>query len=109
MNHVFIFQSKEHINNQAINETSAKLVKAGSLLLGMYDTAALKSSITTVDASCNQAIAFSLLSEKKCNSLYVYMAVQLVRGVYRIVHKKLERECERKACKYKEFERFSGG
>lgn len=32
-----------------------------------------------------------------------------VRGVYRIVHKKLERECERKACKYKEFERFSGG
>ena len=23
-----------------------------------------------------------------------------------IVHKKLERECERKACKYKEFERF---
>lgn len=77
LNHVFIFQSKEHINNQAINETSAKLVKAGSLLLGMYDTAALKSSITTVDASCNQAIAFSLLSEKKCNSLYVYMAVQL--------------------------------
>ena len=33
----------------------------------------------------------------------------LLRGVYRIVHKKLERECERKACKYKEFERFSGG
>ena len=32
-----------------------------------------------------------------------------IRGVYRIVHKKLERECERKACKYKEFERFSGG
>lgn len=45
-----------------------------------------------------------------------YMCVRLcgvyvrgVRGVYRIVHKKLERECERKACKYKEFERFSGG
>lgn len=31
-----------------------------------------------------------------------------VRGVYRIVHKKLERKCERKACKYKEFERFEG-
>ena len=31
-----------------------------------------------------------------------------VRGVYRIVHKKLERECERKACKYKDFERFRG-
>ena len=32
----------------------------------------------------------------------------VVRGVYRIVHKKLERKCERKACKYKEFERFEG-
>ena len=31
-----------------------------------------------------------------------------IRGVYRIVHKKLERKCERKACKYKEFERFEG-
>ncbi len=31
-----------------------------------------------------------------------------LRGVYRIVHKKLERKCERKACKYKEFERFEG-
>ena len=29
-----------------------------------------------------------------------------IRGGYQIVHKKLERECERKACKYKEFERF---
>lgn len=32
----------------------------------------------------------------------------VLRGVYRIVHKKLERKCERKACKYKEFERFEG-
>lgn len=33
---------------------------------------------------------------------------EIIRGVYRIVHKKLERKCERKACKYKEFERFEG-
>lgn len=38
-----------------------------------------------------------------------YILLGILRGVYRIVHKKLERECERKACKYKEFERFSGG
>lgn len=37
------------------------------------------------------------------------LTIEDLRGVYRIVHKKLERECERKACKYKEFERFSGG
>lgn len=82
LNGVYIVQSKENINNLAINETSAKLVKAGSLLLGMYDTAALKSSITLVDASCNQAIAFSLLSENKCNSLYVYMAIQLGKKMH---------------------------
>lgn len=82
LNDVHIFQSKENINSRAIRETSAKLVKAGSLLLGMYDTAALKSSITRVDASCNQAIAFSLLSENKCNSLYVYMAIQLGKRMH---------------------------
>ncbi len=82
LNDVHISQSKENINSQAIKETSAKLVKAGSLLLGMYDTAALKSSITLVDASCNQAIAFSLLSENKCNSLYVYMAIQLGKRMH---------------------------
>ncbi|MBS1446285.1 MAG: hypothetical protein HP000_08385 [Odoribacter sp.] len=82
LNDVYIFQSKENINSRAIRETSAKLVKAGSLLLGMYDTAALKSSITRVDASCNQAIAFSLLSENKCNSLYVYMAIQLGKRMH---------------------------
>ena len=37
--------------------------------------------------------------------IYKYLHL---RGVYRIVHKKLERKCERKACKYKEFERFEG-
>ena len=36
------------------------------------------------------------------------MSWKNLRGVYRIVHKKLERKCERKACKYKEFERFEG-
>ena len=82
LNDVHISQSKENINNRAIRETSAKLVKAGSLLLGMYDTAALKSSITLVDASCNQAIAFSLLSENKCNRLYVYMAIQLGKRMH---------------------------
>ena len=41
----------------------------------------------------------------------IYMSniiLMFLRGVYRIVHKKLERKCERKACKYKEFERFEG-
>ena len=37
-----------------------------------------------------------------------YFIITDLRGVYRIVHKKLERKCERKACKYKEFERFEG-
>ena len=45
---------------------------------------------------------------KEIHGKEYYFFTADVRGVYRIVHKKLERKCERKACKYKEFERFEG-
>src|SRR5258706_9801089 len=82
LNDVFISESKEFITNKAILETSAKVVKKNSLLIGMYDTAALKSSITLVDCSCNQAVAFANFDEKKSNALFVYFAVQLSKDYY---------------------------
>lgn len=82
LNEIYISKSKEKITGAALMKTSAKRIEAGSILLGMYDTAALKSSITTIDASCNQAVAFAKLDEKRCNSLYVYYAVQLSKDFY---------------------------
>lgn len=83
LNQLYINNSVEYITHNAIQETSAKLVEEGSLLLGMYDTAALKSSINEVPCSCNQAIAFSKLDEKKVETVYVYHLLQLGRDHYR--------------------------
>ncbi|MGE0568568.1 MAG: restriction endonuclease subunit S [Bacteroidia bacterium] len=82
LNDLYISSSKEKVSNEAILKTSAKLIKKHSLLIGMYDTAALKSSITTIDASSNQAIAFAKLDEDKCNVMFIYFAVQLSKDYY---------------------------
>lgn len=82
LNDIFISSSKEKISEEAVLKTSTKLIKKDSLLIGMYDTAALKSSVTTIDASSNQAIAFAKLNEEVCDVLFVYFAVQLSKDYY---------------------------
>lgn len=82
LNDVYTKESDENISALAIKETSAKLVKEGSLLIGMYDTAALKSSIARTQSSCNQAIAFAELNKEICDSLFVYYTIQLAKEYY---------------------------
>jgi type I restriction enzyme, S subunit len=79
LNSMYILASEECISETAILETSAKRVPAGSLLLGMYDTAALKSSISTVESSCNQAIAFASIEPNQAEVVYVYYAIAIGR------------------------------
>jgi type I restriction enzyme S subunit len=80
---MYISESAERITESAIQETSAKPVPAGSLMLGMYDTAALKAAFAAVDSSCNQAIAFSLLRRELCNPVFVYLAIIIGREHFR--------------------------
>ena len=47
LEHKYIDDSSEKITEKAIECSSAKIIEKGSLLLGMYDTAGLKSSINT--------------------------------------------------------------
>lgn len=82
LNDIYISKSHETISNLALEKSTAKRIERYSLLLGMYDTAALKSSINLNEASCNQAIAFAKLNEEICNVLYVYFAVQLSKKYY---------------------------
>ena len=83
LNELYISDSKEHISELALKESSTKLVPKGSLLLGMYDTAALKSTINTRDLACNQAIAFGVLDEKLINIVYAYSIIQIGREHFR--------------------------
>ncbi len=57
MNETFTRASKSFITQQGLKESNAKLFSKGSLLIGRYDTAALKMSILDKNAAFNQAIA----------------------------------------------------
>lgn len=57
LNAMYVSESSERITDLALTKSSAKLFVEGSLLLGMYDTAAFKASILQVRASSNQACA----------------------------------------------------
>lgn len=80
LEHKYIEDSFEKITEKAIECSSAKIIEKGSLLLGMYDTAGLKSSINTKVISCNQAIAFAKLDDKITNTIYVYYVIQNLRS-----------------------------
>lgn len=79
LNNIYISNSNEYITKNAIEESSAKLIAKNSLLLGMYDTAGLKSSINLVECSCNQAIAFAEIDEKYAVTEFVYYTIQIMR------------------------------
>ncbi|PSB40017.1 hypothetical protein C7B69_00565 [filamentous cyanobacterium Phorm 46] len=57
LNETFTKTPKQLITPKGLEESNAKLFPKGSLLIGMYDTAALKMSILDRDAAFNQAIA----------------------------------------------------
>jgi type I restriction enzyme, S subunit len=80
---MYVNKSVECISKDALEQTSAKVIEPESLLLGMYDTAALKSSITIRECSCNQAIAFAKLNSKLCNTIFVYYTIQIARDYYK--------------------------
>lgn len=79
LNNIYVSESKEYITEKAIKESSAKIIPINSLLLGMYDTAGLKSSINKVICSCNQAVAFAQLNEQIVSTEFVYYTIQLMR------------------------------
>ena len=57
LNDLYTSESDRHITEAGLAGSNAKLFPKGSLLIGMYDTAALKMSLLDRDGSFNQAIA----------------------------------------------------
>lgn len=57
LNELYTVAPERHITNEGLKGSNAKLFPQGSLLIGMYDTAALKMSILDRDGAFNQAIA----------------------------------------------------
>lgn len=57
LNKTLTVDPERHISSVGLSSSNAKLFPKGSLLIGMYDTAALKMSILDRDGAFNQAIA----------------------------------------------------
>jgi type I restriction enzyme, S subunit len=57
LNSTYTTDPERRITKAGLNSSNAKLFPKGSLLVGMYDTAALKMSILDRDATFNQAVA----------------------------------------------------
>lgn len=83
LNDVYVNKSSEHISSNALRRSSAKMMAPGTLMVGMYDTAAFKSGISTISSACNQAIAFSKLRSDKVETLYVYYLLQFGKEHYK--------------------------
>ena len=78
LNSLYLNDSIDKISDEAIYETSAKLFTKGSMLVGMYDTAAFKLGILSKDSSANQACA-CITPNSKVNILWLYAALIAIR------------------------------
>ncbi|MEX0772282.1 MAG: restriction endonuclease subunit S [Balneolales bacterium] len=74
LNHLYTEEPKSKITATGLDNSNAKMFPAGSLLIGMYDTAALKMSILDRDAAFNQAISGAKPNED-INLLFVFLAI----------------------------------
>ena len=79
LNGVYLPPSNERITAKAIEESSAKVFKKGSLLVGMYDTAAFKLGILTKAASSNQACANVFPNSTICFVEWLYVNLLLMK------------------------------
>ena len=78
LNTLFLDGSVEKITEEAIEKSAAKLFKAGSMLVGMYDTAAFKMGILKEDSASNQACA-CITPNDEVNIIWLYYELQLMK------------------------------
>lgn len=66
----WIFDSKEHISEDAVSQSSAKVFESGTLLMAMYGATIGRLGILKIDAATNQACC--AISSSKASLLYLF-------------------------------------
>ena len=79
LNDYHLETSIEKITEDAIADSAAKLFPAGSLLVGMYDTAALKMGVLTKPSASNQACACLIPSYDCICVEWLYSAINVMK------------------------------
>jgi type I restriction enzyme S subunit len=78
LNALYTISPKEKITDLGLNGSNAKLFPKGSLLIGMYDTAALKMSILDREGAFNQAIA-GVKPNNNINLIFILHAINYIK------------------------------
>ena len=78
LNEIYTSDPERKITKEGLGNSNAKLFPEGSLLIGMYDTAALKMSILDRDGTFNQAIA-GVKPNEKVDVEFVLHAINAVK------------------------------
>ena len=78
LNYLYTGVSERCITEIGLNNSNAKLFPKGSLLVGMYDTAALKMSIIDRDAAFNQAIA-GIKPNNELDLIFILHAINAIK------------------------------
>lgn len=102
LNSLYLADSIEHISETALQESSAKLFDKGTLLIGMYDTAAFKMGILTENASSNQACA-NLNPKQGYNIVWLYYLFDMMKPIF-LQERQGVRQKNLSLSKIKEFE-----
>ncbi|KYJ85823.1 restriction endonuclease subunit S [Sulfurovum riftiae] len=79
LNQLYTLPAKEKITQVGLENSSAKLFPKGTLLIGMYDTAAMKMSILSNDGSCNQAIVGFKPQEDELNIFFAKYQLEYLK------------------------------
>lgn len=71
-----LLETEEKITNQALEESSAKMIAKGSILIAMYGATVGKTAILGIDATTNQAICSIQPDEKIAESKFVWYCLR---------------------------------
>ena len=81
LNQTYTIESIEKISTEGLDSSNCKIFKKGSLLIGMYDTAAFKMSILSEDATFNQAI-YGISTNDEIHIKYLYLFLLTNKSKY---------------------------
>jgi len=102
LNSLYLPDSVEHISEMALQQSSAKLFNKGTLMIGMYDTAAFKMGILTESSSSNQACA-NLNPKQGYNIVWLYYLFDIMKPIF-LQERQGVRQKNLSLSKIKEFE-----
>lgn len=71
----WVYETEEHITRDAVNQSSAKLLPAHSVMMAMYGATVGKLAILGSEMTCNQAACAMIVDPDKADYRYLYYSL----------------------------------